>query len=383
MKRIYLDHNATTPLSPSVLEAMLPFMRQDFGNPSSIHWFGQQARRAVDRARQQVAAFMGASPMEIVFTGSGTEADNHALRGVVAAQQGKASQIITTAVEHPAVLNTCKALQQEGVEVVHLPVDHHGRVDPSQAAEAIKERTALVSVMLANNDTGTLQPVAQVAQATRERGVPLHSDAIQAASKVPLDVGALGVDLLSISGHKICGPKGCGALYVRRGTRIEPLLFGGGHEGGRRAGTENVAAIVGLGQACEEAAQDMESHAAREAALLDRLQAGITRLIDGATINGHPRHRLPNTLNVGFACIEAEALLMNLDLRGIAVSAGSACSAGTLEPSHVLTAMGLPLEQGMSAIRLSLGRDNTEEDVDLTVAALAELVEKLRQTSPL
>ncbi len=375
MKRIYLDHNATSPVRREVLEAMLPYFSEQFGNASSIHWSGQEARRAVDRARRQVAGLIGARPQELVFCSGGTEADNLAVRGVAAARPG---HVVTSAVEHPAVLETCRALERDGVAVSYAPVDDSGRVDPRDIEWAQNDDTVLVSVMLANNDTGTLQPVEEVAQAARERGAVMHTDAVQAAGKVPLDVDSLGVDLLSLSGHKLGGPKGAGALYVRAGTPLSPLLTGGAHERERRAGTENVPAIVGMGLACELAAQELQRASAHMAALRDRLwQALQAAPAPGPWLNGHLEQRLPNTLNIGFSGLDGEALLMNLDLLGVAISTGSACSSGTVEPSHVLTAMGQDTERAGAAVRLSLGPETTEQEVDAASAALLEVVERL------
>ncbi len=377
MRRIYLDHNATAPVRPEVLAAMLPFFSDQFGNASSIHWQGQQARRAVDRARQQVADFLGARPQEIVFCSGGTEADNLAIRG--AAGQGS---VVTTAVEHPAVLETCRDLEARGVEVITLPVDGDGLVDLQAAGEAITGETTLVSVMLANNDTGTVQPVEQVARLARERGVTVHTDAVQAAGRVPLDVDRLGVDLLSLSGHKLGGPKGGGALYARRGTELTAQLTGGEHERGLRAGTENVPAVVGLGAACELAGEELERAAALMAGLRDRMWQALGERLgprQRPQLNGHRERRLPNTLNLSFPGIEGEALLLNLDLLGVAVSTGSACSSGTVEPSHVLVAMGLPDERAQGAIHISLGPVNTEEEVDAAVEAMVEVVGRLSE----
>ncbi|MHC5036613.1 MAG: cysteine desulfurase NifS [Planctomycetota bacterium] len=383
MKRIYLDHNATSPIHPDVVEAMLPYLREVFGNPSSIHRFGQEANRGVERAREQVAALLHAEPREIVFTGGGTEADNHAIRGVLDAKGGEGGHIITSAIEHPAVLHTCKEMERRGVPVTFVPVDETGRVDPESVAEAMTEKTRLVSVMLANNEVGTLEPLKEIVERVRRKGVLIHTDAVQALGKVPVDVGELGVDLLSISGHKIHGPKGIGALYIRRGAKIGSLLFGGHHERRRRAGTENVASIVGFGKACEIALQEIDTMPGRIAALRDRLQERITRDIPHVLLNGNADLRLPNTLNMSFAFIEGEALLMNLDAKGIAASTGSACTSGTLEPSHVLTAMGRRPDLAQGSIRFSLGRDNAEEEIDFTVETLAEVVPRLREMSPL
>lgn len=381
MKRIYLDHNATTPLHNGVLEEMLPALAGKFGNPSSIHSFGQEARRAIDRARQRVADFIGAEPSEVVFTSGGTEASNHAIRGVVESHFPQRTDVVTDMIEHPAVLETCKAMEQRGTKVTALPVDGHGCVSPEKVAAAITEKTCLVSVMLANNDVGTIQPVEEIAELARERGVLMHTDAVQAPGKIPVDARRLGVDLLSISGHKFNGPKGSGALYVRQSTKLGPLLVGGAHERNRRAGTENVAAIVGFGKACEIAGCGSQ-RVAQTRALRDRLERGILDNIDAVKINGHPKKRLPNTSNVSFEGVRADSLLMNLDLEGIAVSAGSACASGANEPSHVLTAMGLSRAETASSLRFSLGDGNTAEQVDRTVEVLIELVARLRKTSP-
>jgi len=380
---IYLDHNATTPVAPQVLQAMLPFFSERFGNPSSIHGYGQQTRRALDRARQQVADLIGAEPGEVVFCGSGTEADNLAIRGpfdrrLAAGVQG--GHLVTTAVEHPAVLNSCAGLEERhGVRVTRVGVDGAGRVDPDEVAAAIDDETVLVSVMLANNDVGTLQPVAQIASAARARGVLVHSDAVQALGKLPVRVDELGVDLLSVSAHKIHGPKGCGALYVRRGVadRLAPLVLGGAHERGRRAGTENVAGLVGFGAACELAAAGLTEDPPRLAALRDRLERGVLARWPSARVNGHPTERLPNTSSVCFPGLDGEALLMGLDLSGIAVSTGSACSSGTLEPSHVLAAMGIEERLARGAVRFSLGRGNIAEEVDATLDALDRVLAQL------
>ncbi len=383
MSRIYLDHNATTPVHPAVLEEMLPYLRDVFGNPSSIHWFGQEARQAVDRARQRVADLIGAEPKEIVFTSGGTEAINYALRGAVEQYAENSRQIITSPIEHQAVLNSCGYLEDRGFQVTRLPVDEYGAVSPESAADAITGDTVLITVMLANNEVGTIQPLTEIAGVAKERDLLVHTDAVQAVGKIPLNVQQLGVDLLSLSGHKFYGPKGIGALYIRRGVNVAPLIYGGHQERRRRAGTENVPAIVGLGKACELAGEELEDSAARVAALRDRLEEGILSQIPQTQLNGHPENRLPNTLNMSFSSVEGESLLMNLDLLGIAVSAGSACAAGAAEPSHVLTAMGIDPEQSQGSIRFSLGRGTTEADVDATVKALVEVVGKLRELSPL
>jgi cysteine desulfurase len=379
VRKIYLDHNATTPVHPEVLSAMLPYMRDVFGNPSSIHWYGQQARRALDRAREQVARLIGAEPDEIVFESGGTEANNHVLRGVVERTGTSSPHIITSSVEHHALLNPCRNLEARGCRVTYLPVDEFGIVDPESVAEALTGDTVLISIMLANNDVGTLQPVKEIAGLARKEGVWVHTDAVQAVGKIPVDVGELGVDLLTLSAHKVYGPKGVGALYIRRGTDLAPLLHGGHHEKKRRAGTENVPGIVGLGLACEIAGKSLKETGARMAALRDRMQQGIQREIPGVEINGHPHRRLPNTLNLGFAGVDGESLLMNLDLLGIAASTGSACTSGSAEPSHVLVAMGRSPEQASSSIRFSLGMDTNDGDVDAAVDSLIKAVGALRQ----
>jgi cysteine desulfurase len=384
MKRIYLDHNATTPIRAEVVEEMLPVLRETFGNPSSIHWFGQEAKRAMEKARGRVADLLGAELREIIFTSGGTEADNHAIRGVLEKLAGKKRHLITSAIEHHAVLSTSQILEKAGYTLTVLPVDETGRVDPSDAEKAIRDDTALITIMLANNDVGTLQPVREIASIARDRGVLVHTDAVQAIGKIPVDVRDLGVDFLSISAHKIYGPKGVGALFMRRGARASSLLHGGHHERSRRAGTENVASIVGFGKACELARLGLEEGAPdRLGEMRDHLQEAITTKIPHVLLNGHPELRLPNTLNMSFLFVEGESLLMNLDMKGIAVSTGSACTSGTLEPSHVLMALGRRPEDAHGSLRFSLGRDNTMDDMDRTVEVLAEVVMKLRAMSPL
>jgi len=386
MAYIYFDHNATTPLDPAVLEAMMPFLREAHGNASSFHSPGRKARAAVDIARKQVASLIGAQPAEIVFTSGGTEADNHALRGVIArvkAGAGQPPHIVTSAIEHPAVLNTAQMLEQQGCAVSYLPVDEYGRVRLEDARSAINDATALVSVMLANNEVGTIQPVAAIAAIARERKAIMHTDAVQGLGRIPVDVDALGVDLLSISAHKVYGPKGIGALYIRRGTRIAPLIYGGHQERRRRGGTENVPAIVGFGRACELAGELLAESAAREARLRDRLEQGIRERIEHVRINGHPSERLPNTLNVGFTFVEGESLLMNLDIEGAAVSTGSACSSGDLQPSHVLLAMGFEAEAAHGTLRFSLGRRTTEEEIATVLDVLVRVVARVRAMSPM
>jgi len=381
MRRIYMDHNATTPLREEVLEAMLPYLREEFGNASSPHSFGIRARKAIEAAREKVAAALGAQPREIVFTGCGTEADNQAIKGVAFADRGKGDHLITSRVEHKAVLETCQYLEKQGFRATYLPVDEYGLVSPADVAAAITDRTLLASVMFANNEVGTVQPVAEIAQVCREKGVYLHTDAIQAVGKLPLDVHQLGVDLLSLSAHKFYGPKGVGVLYVRKGVKIDPLLHGGHQEWGQRAATENVAGIVGLGRAIELRLDEMDAEATRLAALRDRLYEGLVGRIDHIHLNGHPIQRLPGTLNVSFEYIEGEGIIMGLDMAGVAVSSGSACTSGSLEPSHVLLAMGVHPAVAQGSIRFSLGRENTEADVDTVVETLPPIVERLRAMS--
>ncbi|PYQ14745.1 MAG: cysteine desulfurase NifS [Acidobacteria bacterium] len=377
MSRIYLDHNATTPLDPRVLEAMLPVLREGFGNPSSLHWFGQQARAAVDIAREQVASLIGASPGEIVFTASGTEADNTALRGSAAAAREPRRKIVTTTIEHHAVMNTAKALAEEGVPVESVRAGAGGVVDLDDLRAKADARTALVAMMLANNETGIVEPVAEAVRVAREHGALVHCDAVQAVGKITVDVRALDVDTLALSAHKIYGPKGVGALYVKRGTRLKAFVRGGSQERNRRAGTENVAGIVGLGRAAELAREEMAGEAARLAGLRDRLEARLLAL-PGALRNGEGP-RVPNTTNLSFAEVEAESLVMALDMAGLAVSTGAACAAGAVEPSHVLRAMGLPLERVQASLRFSLGRTTTAEQVDRAAEIVAEAVDRQRR----
>jgi cysteine desulfurase len=381
MKRIYMDHNATTPLREEVLEAMLPYLREEFGNASSLHFFGMRARRAIESAREQVAAALGAQPREIVFTGCGTESDNQAIKGVAFANRSRGDHIVTSRIEHKAVLQTCQYLEKQGLRVTYLPVDQYGVVNPNDVAQAITDRTVLVSVMFANNEVGTIQPVAEIAQVCRERDVYFHTDAVQAVGKLPIDVNKLGVDMLSLSAHKFYGPKGVGALYVRKGVKVDPLLHGGHQEQGRRAATENVAGIVGLGKAIELRLGEMAAEAERLATLREQLYAGLTAHIDHVYLNGHPTERLPGTLSLCFDYVEGEAIIMGLDLSGVAVSSGSACTSASLEPSHVLLAMGVRPAVAQGSIRFSLGRGNTAADVDTVLETLPPIVERLRAMS--
>lgn len=383
VRQVYLDYNATTPLGPEALEAMMPYLTSECGNASSIHSVGQRARAAVERAREQVAALIGAREKEIVFTSGGTEADNLALRGIVGASELPRKHIVTTTIEHHAVLNTCQALEAEGVAVTYVPVSRGGRVDPEAVRRAITPETVLVSVMYANNELGTLQPIAEIAAIARERKIPFHTDAVQAVGKVPVSVAELGVDLLSLSGHKIYGPKGVGALYVRRGVRLKPLFLGGHHERDRRAGTENVPGIVGLGAAAERARVLLADEGKRVAALRDELERRILERVPHAGVNGDRERRTPNTSNIYFDFVEGEPLVITMDLKGIACSTGAACSSGAVEPSHVLTAIGLPAERARASLRFSLGRETTLEDIDYVAEVVPHVVEHLRELSPL
>ena len=377
--RIYFDHNATTPVDPTVADATLLALRDDFGNPSSVHHFGQRAKALLDTARSAVATLIGADPSEIVFTSGGTEADNFAIRGAAEALDVTGRRhLIASAIEHEAVLNTLRALARRGWTTTLLPVDASGIVAPDALRDAITDRTALVSVMHANNEIGTIQPIRALAEIARASGALFHTDAVQTTAKIPVDVRTLGVDLLSLSAHKFYGPKGAGALWIRRGTRLTPFMTGGKHERNRRAGTENVPSIVGLGVAADLARQRMHEEGARNAALRDRLEHGILAAVPGTAVNGSRESRVPNTTNISFDRVEAESLLIALDLEGVAVSTGSACSSGTLEPSHVLKAMGLPTHRTQNSIRFSLGASNTDAQVDRVIALLPSIVQKLR-----
>jgi cysteine desulfurase len=377
--RVYFDYNATTPLGAEVTEAVVRATREIFGNASSVHHFGQQAKAAMDDARSAVASLLNGDPSEVVFTSGGTESDNFALRGAADALEATGRRhLIASAVEHEAVLNTLKSLARRGWRTTLLPIDHTGIVSADRLREAITADTAVVSVMHANNEIGTIQPIAALAAIAHEHGALMHTDAVQSVGKIPVDVRALGVDLLSLSAHKFNGPKGAGVLWIKRGTRMQPIVTGGKHERNRRAGTENVPAIAGLGVAAHLAAGKLSSEAVRVAALRDRLEAGILRGVSGTAVNGAADSRVPNTTNISFDRVEAESLLIALDLEGIAVSTGSACSSGTLEPSHVLRAMGLPTHRTQNSLRFSLGMFSTEEEVDRVVEVLPRLVDKLR-----
>jgi cysteine desulfurase len=377
--RVYFDYNATTPPAPEVADAVARVTRDVYGNASSVHRFGQQAKALLDEARSAIAALINGDPSEIVFTSGGTESDNFAIRGAAEAlEAGGRRELVVSAIEHEAVLNTVKALARRGWAVRHIPVDHSGCVGADRARELLSASTALVSVMHANNEIGTVQPIAALAEGAHAHGALMHTDAVQSVGKIPVDVRALGVDLLSLSAHKFNGPKGAGALWIRRGTRMLPILTGGKHERNRRAGTENVAAIAGMGVAAQLAKQKLDTEARRVARLRDRLESGILAGVSGTIVNGAAEPRVPNTTNISFDRVEAESLLIALDLEGVAVSTGSACSSGTLEPSHVLRAMGLSAHRTQNSLRFSLGMFSTEEEVDYVVSVLPRLVDKLR-----
>src|SRR6266851_5377633 len=379
MRRVYLDNNATTPVLPEVLEAMRPYFGERFGNASSIHHHGQETRAAVERARESVADLLGCRPAEVVFTSGGTEADNLAIFGL--ARSG--DHVITSTIEHHAVLNSCRHLAEKGIEVTSLPADGRGLVDPDDLRRALRPSTKLVTIMFANNETGVIQPVEEIGKICAEAEVYFHTDAVQAAAKVPIRVKEIGCDLLSISGHKIHAPQGVGALYVRKGTTLEPMLYGGSHERSRRAGTENVPGIVGLGKAAELAIKGFENgETSRMAALRNRLENAILQNVESVGVNGEGAPRVPNTSNIYFDYIEGEALIIALDLKGLAVSTGAACSSGAIEPSHVLTAMGLRPDRARASIRFSLGKQNTPEEVDFALDLVPQTVSRLRELSP-
>jgi len=378
MNRIYLDHNATTRPDPAVREEILCCLDEVFGNPSSLHSFGQEASRVVDRSRKRTARLIGASPDEIVFTSGGTESNNVAVCGIAEALRDRKRHIITSAIEHQALLNPCNHLKQCGFEVTYLPVDENGLLNPQEVARAVREDTALLSIMMANNDVGTIQPLAEVSGLARAKGVLVHTDAVQAVGKIPVDVTTLGVDLLSFTGHKLYGPKGIGALYVRRGTPLQPIIYGGHQERGLRPGTENVPAIAGFGKACELAAIRLDRYGQLIGGLRDRFERAILEHIDGARINGHPTLRLSNTSNVSFGGVDGEMLAINLDLLGVAVSTGAACSSADREPSHVLSAMGRTPEEALTSVRFSFGLENTTDEVDQVVDLLGQTVGRLR-----
>jgi len=383
MKRIYLDYAATTPTHPDVVKAMLPYFTEAFGNPSSIYSYGQEAKGAIEEARVKVASLISARGEEIVFTSGGTEADNFAIKGVAFANERKGNHIITSPIEHHAVTETCSFLKRRGFRITYLPVDGYGMVDPDDVRKAITDKTILISVMRANNEMGTIEPIAEIARIAREAGVYFHTDAVQAVGHIPVDVNELGVDLLSMSAHKLYGPKGVGALYIRKGTKLTPFMHGGEQERRRRASTENVPGTVGFGKAAELARQEMSKEAERLTSLRDRLVKGLLERIDHTHLNGHPIIRLPNNVNVSVDFVEGESMLLTLDLEGICASTGSACSSSSLEPSHMLLAIGLSHEQAHGSLRFSLGKWTTEEDIERVLDVLPGVVAKLRAMSPL
>ena len=383
MRRIYLDHAATTPTHPDVVKAMLPFFTDAFGNPSSVYSYGQEAKGAVEEARSKTAELVGARSEEIIFTSGGTEADNFALKGIAYANEHKGNHIITTSIEHHAVMEVCQFLERRGFTITYLPVDEYGLVDPDDVRKAITAKTILISIIHANNEVGTVEPVSEIGEIAKEAEVYFHTDAVQSVGHIPVNVDKLKVDLLSMSAHKLYGPKGAGGLYVRKGTKLVSLMQGGEQEKMRRAGTENVPAIVGLGKAVELARQEMDKEAERLAGLRDKLTEGLMDKIDHIHLNGHPTKRLPNNVNVSVDFVEGESMLLNLDLEGICASTGSACSSASLEPSHVLLALGLSPEQAHGSLRFTLGRENTEADVERVLEVLPAIVAKLRAMSPL
>ncbi|MFA5143236.1 MAG: cysteine desulfurase NifS [Candidatus Omnitrophota bacterium] len=384
MRRVYMDNNATTRTREEVIAAMAPYFGEIYGNASSIHQFGRAARKAVDDARAQVAGLIGAaSAEEVIFTSGGTEADNFAIKGVVNALRSKGNHIVTSAIEHHAVLNTCKFLEKEGCRVTYVGVDECGLVRMDALKKAITDKTILITIMHANNEVGTIEPIEEIGNITKERGIYFHTDAVQSVGKVPLDLKKMNVDLLSLSGHKLYGPKGIGALYIKKGTKIASLLQGGHHEMGKRAGTENVPGIAGLGKACELAGKELPAESGKLTELRDYFYKELISRIEDVRLNGHPEKRLPTTLNVGFKYLEGESIILNLDMEGIAVSTGSACTSGSLEPSHVLSAMAVDAADIQGSVRFSLGRDNTKEDVDYVLGVLPPIIKRLRDMSPL
>ena len=378
-RKVYLDHNASTPVHPDVIQAMLPYFGERFGNPSSVHAFGRESRDGMETAREQVSRFLQVKKEEIVFTSGGTESDNMAIKGIAHAR--RRGHIITSQVEHHAVLRTCESLEENGFEATYLPVDGYGMVDPEDVRRAIRPDTILVTLMHANSEAGTIQPMREIGRITREMQIPLHVDGVQTFGKVPIDVDAFGIDLLSFSGHKIYGPKGVGGLYIRRGTKMVSVQHGGEHERSRRAGTENVAGIVGLAAAVEIRGREMTAEGVRLSGLRDRLWDEVRARIPEVRLNGHPTERLPGTCNLCFRGVESESIVLGLDLKGIGVSAGSACTSGNVEPSYVLVAMGVPVEWAMGSVRCSLGHGTSREDIDYVIESIEPLVAKLRSLS--
>jgi cysteine desulfurase len=383
VRKVYLDHNATTPVHPEVRKVIEPYLDDQFGNPSSIHWAGRDVRKGVEDARQEIASFFGCQPLEVVFTSSGTESDNLAVKGIAYRKGNAGKHIITSQVEHPAVINTCRFLETQGFRVTFVPVNRYGIVEPDSIRDALAEDTILVSVMYANNETGDIMPVPEIGAIAREAGVVMHTDAVQAAGKIPIDFGTLPVDLLTFSGHKVNALKGTGGLIVRKGVEIEAMTHGGHQERGRRGGTENVAGIVAMGKSFQILKEGMEEEVAETRRLRDRFEKGLFERIPELVLNGHPTQRLPNTVNISFRFVEGEAMLLNLDMMGIACSSGSACTSGSLEASPILLAMGADPTDAQGALRFSLGRGNTEEDIDYAVDAIETVVTKLRALSPL
>ncbi|WP_378955599.1 cysteine desulfurase NifS [Pelosinus sp. sgz500959] len=383
MRRVYFDHSATTPVDHEVVDLMVEYMKDKFGNPGSIHYFGREANKAVNEARESVATLLGATAKEVFFTSGGTESDNIALKGIAYANRKKGNHIITTSIEHHAVLHTCESLEKQGFTVTYLPVDENAMVRIEDVKNAITDQTILISVMFANNEVGTIQPIKEIGQLAKEKGIYFHTDAVQAVGNYPIDVNEYNIDLLSLSGHKLYGPKGIGAIYIRKGVKIEALQQGGSQERKLRPGTENVPGIVGLGKAAEKARLELSERMAHVQALRDKLIKGIQEKIVDIKLNGHPEKRLPGSVNFSFFYIEGESLLLNLDMKGIAASSGSACTSGSLDPSHVLLAMGMTHETAHGSLRLSLGRGNTEADIDYCLEVLPKIVETLRSMSPL
>lgn len=378
-----MDHSATTPVHPAVLEAMLPYYTEFYGNASSVHSFGREARNGMEEAREKIAKFMGAQTNEIIFTSGGTESDNFAIEGAAYENAKKGKHIITSVIEHHAVLNTCKHLESHGFEVSYLTVDKYGVIDLDELKNLIRDDTILITIMHANNEVGTIEPLQEVGKIAKEKGIILHTDAVQSFGKIPVKVNELGVDLLTVSAHKIYGPKGVGALYIRKGTKVEPLIRGGHHERNRRAGTENVPGIVGFGKAIEIAESDMENEGKRLWKLTEKLKDGLPEKLDYVYVNSHPINRLPGVINISFDYVEGESIILNLDMKGVGVSTGSACTSGSLEPSHVLTALGVCAATAQGAVRFSLGRSNIEDDIDFLIDEIPPIITRLRSMSPL
>jgi cysteine desulfurase len=383
MRKVYLDHNATTPVHPEVLEAMLPYYKDKFGNASSVHEFGREAKDALEKSRETLAKFINCASSEIYFTSGGTESDNLAIKGVTLANKNKGKHIITSQIEHHAVLETCKSLKKEGYEITYLPVDKHGFVDPDDLKKNIRKDTILISIMHANNEIGAIQPIEDLTKIAKENGVYFHSDTVQSYGKIPIDLSKTGIDMLAVSGHKIYGPKGIGAIYIRKGIRITPLAHGGHHERSRRPGTENIPGIVGLAKATEIASRDMEKVNQHLKTLTEIFYKKLSEKVSDVFLNGHLEKRIPSTLNISFKGVEGESIILSLDMKGVAVASGSACTSGSLEPSHVLSAMGIDPAVAQSSIRFGFGRENTMEDVDYVVDALPEIIERLRSMSPI